>query len=232
MMSRRRNLPVRRITAVFLILVVVAALVVVVPVPDVGGVRDTVSATGAWAPVAWLVLMVGCTQLPLPRTVWTISAGALFGLVAGSALALTGLALSATVSLLLVRRIGSGALRRTSDPSSHPRLAALQDLLAERGWVGLLGLRMIPAVPFSLLNYVCGVTRIPFVPYLGATVLGSAPNTVATVAATDALLGGGSPWVLTVSAVMILVGLLLTGREARILFGKGQGVSVDSTRVS
>lgn len=212
-----RGLPWRRLIAFGMVLVLLAAMMVVVPVPDADSVRDTVSATGVWAPLTWLGLMVACTQLPFPRTVWTISAGALFGALPGSVLALVGLAVSATVSLLLVRRLGTRIVRQTSDPDNYARLAVLQELLSQRGWISVLGLRMIPAVPFSLLNYACAITKIPLVPYLVATVVGSAPNTVATVLATDALLGGGSPWVLGISAVVILLGVLLTGREVQRL---------------
>ncbi len=215
--SDLRGLPWRRLTALGMVLVLLAAMMVVVPMPDADSVRDTVSATGAWAPLTWLGLMVACTQLPFPRTVWTISAGALFGALLGSVLALVALAVSATVSLLLVRRLGARTVRRTSDPDNHARLAVLQQMLSQRGWVSVLGLRMIPAAPFSLLNYACAVTKIPLAPYLAATVVGSAPNTVATVLATDALLGGGSPWILGISVVVILLGVLLTGREMRLL---------------
>lgn len=207
----------RKLTAVGLVLALLLAVTVVVPLPDADMVRGTVSATGVWAPLTWLVLMVACTQLPFPRTVWTISAGALFGALSGCLLALAGLAMSATVSLLLVRRLGARAVARTSDPDRHARLAVVQDLLSTRGWVSVLALRMIPVVPFSLLNYACAVTRIPLARFLAATVLGSAPNTVATVLATDTLLGGGSPWVLAVSGAVVLAGALLAVREARIL---------------
>lgn len=212
-----RGLPWRKLVAVALVLLLLLATMVVVPMPDADRVRDTVSATGAWAPLTWLAMMVACTQLPFPRTVWTISAGALFGALLGSVLALAGLLVSAALSLMLVRRLGAGSVERTSDPATHARLATVQRMLAQRGWVSVLGLRMIPVIPFSLLNYACALTTIPLVPYLVATVLGSAPNTVATVLATDALLGGGSPWVLGVSGVVIVVGVLLTGREMRHL---------------
>ncbi|AGP30774.1 TVP38/TMEM64 family protein [Corynebacterium terpenotabidum] len=207
----------RTVGALVLILVILASVVLVVPMPDVDGVRATVSATGAWAPLTWLVLMVACTQLPFPRTVWTISAGALFGAATGSLLALAGLAVSAAVSLVLIRRLGDRAVRRIADPAENARLAAIQEVLADRGWISVLGLRMIPVIPFSVLNYACAVTRIRLGPFLGATVAGSAPNTVATVLATDALLGGGSPWVFWVSAAVILGGVILTGRELRFL---------------
>ncbi|WP_066587713.1 MULTISPECIES: TVP38/TMEM64 family protein [Corynebacterium] len=210
-----RGLPWRRILVAAAVLAVLVVVVLTVPSPDVEAVRGAVAGTGVWAPLTWLLLMVACTQLPFPRTVWTISAGALFGGMLGSVLALVGLGVSALLSLTVIRRLGARAVRATSDPAQHSRLAVVQEMLAERGWLSVLGLRMIPAVPFSLLNYSCAVTRIPVGPYLGATLAGSAPNTVATVVVTDTVLGGGSPWVLAVSAVVILTGCVLTAREVR-----------------
>ncbi|MGP5243198.1 hypothetical protein ACTXMA_03265 [Corynebacterium variabile] len=64
--SDLRGLPWRRLTALGMVLVLLAAMMVVVPMPDADSVRDTVSATGAWAPLTWLGLMVACTQLPIP----------------------------------------------------------------------------------------------------------------------------------------------------------------------
>lgn len=209
-----RRLPVTLRIGLPLLLVLLVAAGLLLPVPDAATLRDHLAAAGGWAPLTYLALMVSATQLPVPRTVWTVVAGLLFGAGTGSLLALVGLVLSAGISLLLVRRLGRDLVRRGSDLR---QVAALQDRLEQRGWISVLGLRMIPAVPFSLLNYACGLSRIPMAPYLTATLAGSAPNTVATVAATDVLVTGGSPWALGVTAVTALLGLGLTVRETRLL---------------
>lgn len=213
---RRSRIPFRKILALFLIIVLLATTLLVVPLPDAQSVQTAVSKTGIWAPLTWLALMVISTQFPFPRTVWTVSAGLLFGTVLGSALAISGLVVSAAFSVLVVRKLGARTVRRTSDPQMHATLAAIQTLLAQRGWVSVLGLRMIPAIPFFLVNYACAMTRIPLIPFLGATLIGSAPNTVATVVVTGVLARGGSPWVLAVSALVIAIGMVLTGREVII----------------
>lgn len=187
------------------------------PDVDIAAVRDRVRGSGPLAWATFLVLMVAVTQLPVPRTIWTVSAGVLFGPVTGSVLALAGMAASVTVALVLIRWVGGPAVRRAEQV---PRFRALQETLAERGWVAVLGLRMIPVVPFSLLNYACALSRIRLSHCIGATVVGSAPLTVAVVVSAEAVVAGGNPWVLSLGAMLAVVGLLLTGWEARRIRAK------------
>jgi uncharacterized membrane protein YdjX (TVP38/TMEM64 family) len=196
--------------AVLAVLVLVAA--VLLPTPDLDTIRAGVRGSGALSWATFLALMVGATQLPVPRTVWTVAAGVLFGPLVGSILALAGMAASVTLSLVLVRWIGGAAVRRAEQA---PRFRALQTVLEERGWVAVLGLRMIPVIPFSLLNYACGLSRVPLLPCVLATVAGSAPLTVAVVASSDVVVNGGEPWFLGVSVALAAAGVLLTAGEWR-----------------
>lgn len=190
----------------------VVVATVMLPTPDLDTIRASVRGSGAVAWATFLVLMVTATQLPVPRTIWTVAAGVLFGPVVGSLLALGGMAVSVTLALVLVRWIGGPAVRRAE---RVPRFRVLQTALEERGWVAVLGLRMIPLVPFSLLNYACGLSRVPLLPCVLATVAGSAPLTVAVVASSDVLVNGGEPWFLAVSVLLAATGVVLTAGEWR-----------------
>jgi uncharacterized membrane protein YdjX (TVP38/TMEM64 family) len=211
------------------LVLLIALGVVLLPAPDIDGIRQQVAASGVWAPATYLALMVGSTQLPFPRTVWTVSAGVIFGSVAGVALALGGMALSAAVSLVVVRWVGGPAIRRAERDA---RVRSVQDLLSRRGWVAVLGLRMIPVVPFTPLNYACGLSRIPLLPCLAATVIGSVPMTVAAVAAADAVVADGDPRILLLGVLIGGIGLCVAGREVVLIWRllSGQGSTVDESR--
>ncbi|PZP02640.1 MAG: TVP38/TMEM64 family protein [Corynebacterium urealyticum] len=188
-----------------------------IPLPSPHTIRDWVGSTGPWAPLAYLVLMVLCTQFPFPRTVWTLTAGLMFNPLLGITLMFLGLALSATISVLIFRRVG-GRWRPAED-GDDPRVGTLRELIEQRGWLAVLGLRLVPAVPFSLLNYACGLVRIPLPGFLFATVVGSAPNTVGLIIATNSLtsqhLDSGTRMLwLVASALLMLAGLAIASREA------------------
>ena len=53
------------------------------------------------------------------------------------------------------------------------QFAALDSNIGEQGaWVVFL-LRLSPLLPFNLLNYALGLTKVPLLPYVGASWLGN-----------------------------------------------------------
>ncbi len=205
------NSKLLKITAMVVIIGLLMATAIATPMPSPEEIQQHVSNTGIWAPATYLVAMIIATQFPIPRTIWTIAAGLLFGPVLGSVLALTGLTLSALLSHQLVGKLGERWIR--TEEARDPRLHVLQEIIEERGWIVTLGLRMVPAVPFSLLNYACALANVPRLGFLFATLVGSAPNTIVTVVVTHSLATGESPWILLISVVVVLTGFALSVRE-------------------
>lgn len=191
-----------------------AALVTVavfVPVPTAVQLRDWVAAAGPWFPVAFLGAHVLVTIAPFPRTVFTLAAGLLFGWWLGITLAVVASTLSAVLALWLVRATGWQVTRLVSDP----RIEALDTRLRQRGWAAVLALRLIPAVPFSVINYAAGASGVRAWPYTVATVLGLLPGTTALVILGDAFTGNVSPLLGLVSLAIAAVGVSLLVYEVR-----------------
>jgi uncharacterized membrane protein YdjX (TVP38/TMEM64 family) len=206
-----RQLPRQRIalTAAGIAILVAAALLV--PVPTAVQWRDWAVSAGPWFPLAFLGAHVVITVFPFPRTVFTLAAGLLFGPALGVALAVLASALSALVTLLLVRAVGW----RFSRLVPHPRLDSLDARLRQRGWPAILSLRMIPAVPFSVLNYAAGASAVRVLPYTLATLVGLFPGTAAVVILGNALTGDVSPLLFLVSLCTAAVGAALLVYEVR-----------------
>lgn len=187
------------------------AAVVLVPLPTAVQLRDWATAAGPWFPLAFLAAHVMVTVLPFPRTAFTLSAGLLFGPALGIGIAVTASTVSALIALQLVRAAGW----QFTGLVSHPRVDALDAQLQSRGWPAVLSLRLIPAVPFSVLNYAAGASSVRAMPYLLATVVGLVPGTAAVVILGDAMTGHLDPMLVLVSACTAAVGIAGLLYEAR-----------------
>ena len=196
-MSRTRTL----ITVIAMATLI--AVVILVPLPNAVQMRDWATSVGPWFPLAFLGAHVIVTVLPFPRTAFTLAAGLLFGPALGIAIAVTASTLSALTALLLVRALGW----RLDAVLHHPGVEALDARLRSRGWPAVLSMRLIPAVPFSVLNYAAGASAVRVVPYLAATMVGLLPGTSAVVILGDALTGRVSPLLILVSVCTATLGI-------------------------
>jgi uncharacterized membrane protein YdjX (TVP38/TMEM64 family) len=78
---------------------------------------------------------------------------------------------------------------------------------------------LIAFVPFSVVNYCCGISSIRLVPYVIATVVGILPGTIGIVVLGDALSGEADPRLLVLSGMCIaigIVGLLFDARKTSV----------------
>jgi uncharacterized membrane protein YdjX (TVP38/TMEM64 family) len=128
------------------------------------------------------------TALALPGSILTIAGGAIFGFGVGSILNWTGALIGASLAFLLARTLGLGAVRRLLGRNAA-RLEALADT---HGFVTVLRLRLIPVVPFNVLNFGEGLSGVPFRDYVLGTALGLIPGTLVYTWFADSLLAGAA----------------------------------------
>jgi uncharacterized membrane protein YdjX (TVP38/TMEM64 family) len=174
-----------------------------------------VDSLGVWGPVVFILGYALAAVAFIPGSVLTIAAGAIFGLGAGTLYALAGAWLGSSAAFLVARYLARGLVEQRIARS--PRFAAVSDAVAANGRKIVFLLRLSPVVPFNVLNYALGVTRVRFVDYLIASV-GMIPGTVlyvyyGTVAgalATAASAGGTHVAKGRGYYVLLVVGLLAT----------------------
>ncbi|MGD9621308.1 MAG: TVP38/TMEM64 family protein [Mycolicibacterium sp.] len=201
--STLRTVPRGRFARILAAIVILVAVAVLIPLPTAVQLRDWATSVGPWFPLAFLTAHIVVTVFPFPRTVFTLAAGLLFGPYLGVPLAVLASTISAVIAVLLVRAAGWQLDRLVA----HPRLAAVNARLAERGWPTVLSMRLIPAVPFSVLNYAAGSSAVRVLPYTLATFVGLLPGTAAVVILGDALTGNVSPLLFAVSLCTASVGV-------------------------
>lgn len=203
MAASARQMSRTRIAITAIATITVIALILLVPLPSAVQLRNWAIATGPWLPLVFLGTHAAVTVLPFPRTAFTLAAGLLFGPAIGVAIAVTASTISALLALQLVRTFGWQLSRMVGISA----VESLDARLRERGWPVVLSLRLIPAVPFSVLNYASGASAVPVRPYLLATLAGLLPGTSAVVFLGDAMTGDLSPALLVVSLCIAMVGV-------------------------
>jgi len=172
------------------------------------------------------LLLVVSTAFFLPGAiVLTVAGGALFGLGRGVALCVGGFVLGATGAFLLARHAFGRALQQRH----AERFRGFNEELARHGVHYLLALRVIPAMPFFLTNYLAGLTRLRTRTFVWTTAAGMLPGTVAYCFAGSEIAGVDAPGQLLsprVAASLALVGVLallppLWRHGRRLLAGRG-----------
>jgi uncharacterized membrane protein YdjX (TVP38/TMEM64 family) len=158
----------------------------------------------------------------LPASLVGVTAGALYGVPLGFALAAGSTMAGAVLAFALSRSLFRPLVARRL--AGHARLGNLDAAIARDGWKLVCLLRVSPVMPFAVTSYALGLSSIGFRPYLLGTLL-ALPALLGFVA-TGAFAGqAGAAWegelaalrlaLLGLGAVATVVATLLVGRLAR-----------------
>ncbi len=205
---------VRRIVGPLLLVVVIAALALVLRALDVTSVdelRTRVDDAGLWAPLVFVVLYSLLTVALAPGSIGSAAAGLIFGGVAGTVLTVVGATIGATGSFVLGRALG----RDTVGSLFGGGIDRLDRFIGDRPFRSVVAIRLLPILPFGLVNYAASFTRLPLRSYVGGTAVGIVPGSALFVALGASLAMPGSPrfWAsLGGLALFTLIGAILVRR--------------------
>ncbi|SHF29043.1 TVP38/TMEM64 family protein [Streptoalloteichus hindustanus] len=192
-----------RLAGLLVVVAVLATLAFTVPLPSPDQVRDWVLGTGPFAPLTYLAVYVAATLVLVPRPLLSLAGGSLFGAAGGTALAVVGATAAALASFFLARALGRELVAARLERGALGRVDAL---LRRHGWLAVLQLRLLPVIPFSAVNYACGVTSLRPAHFALGTAVGSVPATVLVVLAGAALDDPTSPGFLVPLGVAVVLG--------------------------
>ncbi|GAB4428285.1 MAG: hypothetical protein OHK0015_11030 [Chloroflexi bacterium OHK40] len=179
-------------------------------------------------PLGPLLYILIYTVRPLAffsAVVVTLLGGAIWGPLWGTLFVVLGSNLSATLAYGFGRVFGQGVLP-TGETGTRARGAGhYAERLRANAFTTVLVMRLI-YLPYDLVNYLAGFLRVPYQPYLLASVLGSLPGTLTFVLAgasldIDDIFAGNfsiaaiNPWTLLLSAVLFVAGLVVARRLRR-----------------
>ena len=173
-----------------------------------GRVRDAIDPLGPAAVPGFIVVsaLLTCTLFPGPLL--AAASGLLFGTALGTPVSIAAATLGAVLAFSIARFVAHDAV----EALAGRRLRGIQAWIERRGFWAVLYARITPGVPYSLLNYVAGVTRVPLLAFAAATAIGVAPRAFAYTALGGSLDDLGSPEALV--AIALLVAMAVGGAVA------------------
>jgi len=143
-----------------------------IPLQDL---RKLILSFGVWTPIVFVLIYSVSVVLLLPGALMTLTGGLIFGPVLGTALNMAGAMFGASTAFLLARF----SLRDWVIEKSAGKLEQIMDGVADEGWKFVAFLRLVPVIPFTLLNYTLGVTKVSFSGYFFASIIFMLPGCIA-----------------------------------------------------
>jgi uncharacterized membrane protein YdjX (TVP38/TMEM64 family)/rhodanese-related sulfurtransferase len=142
---------------------------------DAGAIEIWLHSFGVWAPFGFVLLYAAGTVLFFSGALLSLAGGALFGPVWGTAWNLLGALLGATLAFVIARGLGADWVERRLGG----QLRRIVDGAEAEGWRFVALMRLVPLVPFNLLNYGLGLTRISLSTYVLASAVCMLPGAIA-----------------------------------------------------
>ncbi|MGH2897220.1 MAG: TVP38/TMEM64 family protein, partial [Solirubrobacteraceae bacterium] len=177
-------------------------------------VRDLIDPLGAAAVPAFIACSALLTCALFPGPLLAGASGLLFGTALGTPVAIASATLGAVLAFAIARFVAHDAVQTLAGT----RLAPLQAWIERRGFWAVLYARIAPGLPYSLVNYAAGLTRVGLPAFAAATAVGVAPRAFAYTALGGSLDDLTSPEAIVAVAalaVMALAGVLALRAERR-----------------
>lgn len=181
-------------------------------------IRSALTASGPLAPYLYVLLFTVLPAFFFPVAVLALDGGLLFGLLAGSLYTFIGAMLNCTLMFMLARN----TLRKPIHSYVGRKLSPywqqkLDESGGRKGFLLLIALRLIPLVPYNLINYAFALTKMKFKTYMIASALGIIPGTVIFINIGDKAIDPSAPsfWI---SLGLLLLMIVLTILGSKWLF--------------
>ena len=171
-------------------------------IPGAEEVREWGEDLGPVAPIAFVPLFVVLNFV----VTWPLLAGAaglIFGTAAGVPLALAGVVGASLVQMAVSRYLAGDAAGRLLPK----RVQGLERFLERNGWVAVMESRIVPLLPFGVVNFAAGLTRLSFPHMALGTAIGALPKVFGYVALGGSLSDLGAPEAKIAIALLVVVGI-------------------------
>jgi uncharacterized membrane protein YdjX (TVP38/TMEM64 family) len=138
-------------------------------------IRNWMLSFGILAPLIYIALYTVRPLILFPASILSLAGGLAFGAVLGTVYTIIGATLSAMIAFLIAKAAGPKFIKANKEG----RFKKIQHQLEKNGFYYVLMMRILPIFNFDLISYAAGASRVKFLSFALATMLGIIPGTFA-----------------------------------------------------
>ena len=162
---------------------------------------------GIFAPIIYLVFYTVGTLLILPSTPLNLAGGAIFGIWWGTLWTTVAALVAAIAAFAFTRTVGRDFISQ----KLAGRWSAVDAEIRQGGLFYMFAIRLLPIIPYGIVNFVAGLTSIRFKDYLIGTLLGTLPGVLPFVMMGAGITELSQGNVLPLMCAFALTGMLVGG---------------------
>ena len=169
--------------------------------------QDWLDRAGMWAPIIYIALYTVGTLLILPSTPLNLSGGAIFGPWLGTLWTTVAAVIAAMVAFTFTRTVGRDFVAK----KFAGRWEAMDAEMRQGGLFYMCAIRLLPIIPYGLVNFTAGLTSIRLKDYLMGTILGTVPGVFPFVLMGAGVRGFDKDNLMPLLSAFALTGILVGG---------------------
>lgn len=135
-------------------------------------IKNYISSFGRLAPIIYIIMFSIIPLTLFPDAVLAIAGGMVFGLYLGTFYTIIGAVCGGTLSFFISRAFGRGLVEKLIKGKAE----WFEDGIEKRGFLFIFILRLIPLVPFDVISYGAGLSKIKYKDFALATSIGIIPG--------------------------------------------------------
>jgi len=162
------------------------------------GLKEYITSRGVWGPIVYMIMF---SVIP-SGSVIAIAGGMAFGVYLGTLYTIIGATLGATVAFYISKLLGRGAVEKLA----KGKMLLIEEGIEHGGFLLILILRLIPIIPFNVISFGAGLTKVKYFDYMLATMFGIIPGSLVFVNLGDKAFDVRSlEFILAVGLLLLLV---------------------------
>ncbi len=139
---------------------------------NVDSIKEYINSFGIFAPIVYIIMFTLVPLTLFPDSILALAGGMIFGVYWGSIYILIGAACGGSIAFYISRYLGRGMVEKLI---KH-KLALFENGVEKRGFLLIIILRLIPLIPFDIISYGAGLSKIKYKDFILGTMIGIIPG--------------------------------------------------------